>query len=902
MTKQSPRQDQASDKLQAPTVITGHTNADFDCLAAIVAAGKLYPDGVLIFPGSQEKNLRDFFIQSATYLYNFHSLKDIDQSSVQRLVLVDTRQKSRLKHVQSLWEREDIEVHVYDHHPDTEEDVPATEQTVLSWGATTSILIERLRKRNIRLTPDEATLLGLGLYEDTGCFTFSSTTSHDLSAAAWLRDQGMDPNFIADMVQRELSAEQVALLNELLDGAVTHDINGIEVVVSQVTTEEFVGDFALLVHKMMDMQNLRVFFALGRMQDRIHVVARSRTPEVNVGQICASFGGGGHPYAASATVKDRTLAQVKDELFGLLYSHINPQIQIRDLMSAPPITVDDQATLQHASEVMTRYGLKAVPAMSRGTRQCAGILEHQLADRAVAHGLGQMPVSEYMGREFASVKPDTSLYPAMEIILGQRQRLVPVVEDDQLVGVITRTDLINTLIAEPARIPESMLPERRRERNIRTLLHNSLPQEVVAMLTQAGDLARDLGYHVYAVGGFVRDILLHRRNLDVDLVVEGDGIYFARRLALDLGGRVRAHKKFKTAVIILPDGQRIDVATARLEYYEHPAALPTVELSTVKMDLSRRDFTVNALAVQLDPEQFGRLVDFFGGQKDIKEKTIRVMHSLSFVEDPTRILRAVRFEQRFHFQLGGQTERLIKNAQRLNMMHKLSGSRVFGELRLILNESKPLACLQRLESFNILESIHPLLKLDGNRQRILEETERVLGWYRLLYLDPEPRPWLVYFLGLCSGYNQSQVHLLAHRLAFPQKRENFIQQLRQDISQCREQLGSWMQNHGQVSDLFFLLEPLPLEGVLYLMARGYKDPVRRHLSLYLTQYRGQEPDITGKDLQQMGLPSGPLYRTILQRVLAAKLDGKAPDRPAQLEMAAGLARQLDDTPSEVRTR
>lgn len=897
MSQSKKRQDPQANQLAAPTVITGHTNADFDCLAAIVAAGKLYPEGVLIFPGSQEKNLRDFFIQSATYLYNFRNFKEVDQSTVQRLVLVDTRQKSRLKHVQPLWERSDIAIHVYDHHPDTEEDVQATRATVNAWGATTSILVAQLQSNSIAVSPDEATLLGLGLYEDTGCFTFSSTTSHDLSAAAWLREQGMDPNFIAEMVQRELSATQVALLNELLDVAVTHDINGIEVVVSQVTTEEFVSDFALLVHKMMDMQNLRTFFALGRMQDRIHVVARSRTPEVNVGQICASFGGGGHPYAASATVKDRTLAQVKDELFGLLYSHINPQIQIRDLMSAPPITVEQEASLHYASEVMTRYGLKAIPALRSGTRECVGILEHQLADRAVAHGLGQMSVSEYMGREFTTVQPDSSLYPTMEIILGQRQRLVPVLQDASLIGVITRTDLINTLIAEPARIPESMLPERRRERNIRTLLQNNLPQEVVTMLTQAGNLARDMGYHVYAVGGFVRDILLHRRNLDVDLVVEGDGIRFARRLALEMGGRVRAHKKFKTAVLILPDEQRIDVATARLEYYEHPAALPTVELSTVKMDLSRRDFTINALAVQLDPEQFGKLVDFFGGQKDIKEKTIRVMHSLSFVEDPTRILRAVRFEQRFHFQLGGQTERLIKNAQRLNMMHKLSGSRVFGELRLILNESKPVACLQRLESFNILESIHPLLKLDTNRQRLLEETERVLGWYRLLYLDPQPRAWLVYFLGLCSGFNQSQVHLLAHRLAFPQKRETLVQQLRYDIAQARKQLGVWMQKTGQVSELFFLLEPLPLEGVLHLMARGHKDPLRRHLSLYLTQYRGQEPDMSGKDLRQMGLAPGPQYRTILQRVLAAKLDGKAPDRPAQLEMAAALAREYSKTQS-----
>jgi tRNA nucleotidyltransferase (CCA-adding enzyme) len=226
------------------------------------------------------------------------------------------------------------------------------------------------------------------------------------------------------------------------------------------------------------------------------------------------------------------------------------------------------------------------------------------------------------------------------------------------------------------------------------------------------------------------------------------------------------------------------------------------------------------------------------------------------------------------------------------MIHKLSGSRIFGELRLIMNESRPLACLQRLDAYHILEAIHPLLKLDSNRQRLLEEIERVLGWYRLLYLDPEPRAWLVYFLGLCSGYKQSQVHLLAHRLAFPKKREELIQQLRKDILKVRKELDQWLKDQGQVSELFFLLTPLPLEGVLYLMAQSYQDPVRRHLSLFLTQYRGQEADISGKDLINLGLPSGPVYRTILDQVLAAKLDGKAPDRPAQLELAAALARRL----------
>ena len=884
---------QKKSKIKAATVITGHSNADFDALGAMVAAGKLYQDVALIFPGSQEKNLKDFFIQSATYLFNFQSFKDIDPEAVETLVAVDTRQRSRLKHVEPLLDRDSVQVHTYDHHPDTDDDIPADHSVVKPWGSTTAIIMQEIMERGIEVTQDEATIMGLGLYEDTGSFTFSSTTSHDLTAAAWLRDRGMDLNIIADLVKQDLSAEQVALLNTLLDSASTHDINGVEVVIAEISTDRYVGDFAVLVHKMVDMENLRVIFALGRMQDRIHVVARSRTPEVDVGQICSSLGGGGHPYAASATVKEKTLAQVKDELFGLLYSHINPQILVTSLMSGPAVTVQEDTTIAQASEIMTRYGLKAVPVVDGASGECTGILEHQLADKAVSHGLGDVQVGEYMMRDITSVSPETDLYPVMEIILGQRQRLVPVISDEKIVGVITRTDLINSLVKEPARIPDSLLPERKRERQITALMRERLPKEIFGLLQEAGRLAEKRGITVYAVGGFVRDILLYRPNLDLDLVVEDDGIDFARELSRKLDGRVRAHKKFRTAVVILPDGQRIDVATARLEYYEHPAALPTVELSSIKMDLFRRDFTINALALELNPDSFGRLVDFFGGQKDIKDRNIRVLHSLSFVEDPTRILRAIRFEQRFTFRIGGQTERLIKNAVKLNMFHKLSGSRVFQELKLILEEKNPLACLVRMEKFGVLQSIHPLLKLDPTKERILQEMDKVISWYRLLYLEQHLEAWMVYFLGLCAGFDPAQVRILARRLAFTKKLERSFISLRGDIDKAVEKLHRWQHANGPMSELYFIMEKLPLEGVLYLMGRSQKESLRKSISQYLTQLRGQRLDISGDDLKRLGFEPGPEFSRILDEILAAKIDGLASDRQSQLELAKAIRQQQD---------
>lgn len=874
------------------TVITAHANADFDALAAMIAASRLYPDAVLIFPGSQEKNLRNYFIQSTTYLFNFKSFKDIDPSDVDLLVIVDTRQKSRVAHVQALLDKPGIRIHVFDHHPDTEEDVAAEYSRVVFWGSTTTIIIHELMAKGLVPTIEEATVLGLGIFEDTGSFTFSSTTPQDFSAAAWLRQHGMDLGVISDLLARDLSSEQIRVLSELIESAKTHDFHGIKVVVAEVSTEEFISDFAYLVHKFIDMENIRVMFALGRMGDRIHVVARSRSSEVNVGFICSFFGGGGHGYAASATVKDKTLSEVRDELLGLLYSHINPQIVAGSLMSKPPVVIESGRSMADAAELMMRFGLKSVAVVAPGGMRCVGVLEQNIADKGVAHGLREVPLAEYMLTDYARVSPTADLHQVMEIIIGKRQRFLPVVEGEEIVGVITRTDLVNLLVEQSARIPEAIMPDRKRDRNIRPVMRTRLAGSIIALLEQAGQLAHDLGYKIYAVGGFVRDILLGRPNLDIDLVVEGDGIQFARELAKARQGRVKEHLKFKTAVVVFPDGQRIDVATARLEYYEYPTALPTVELSSIKMDLYRRDFTVNALALNLSPGHFGQLMDFFGAQRDIKEKTIRVLHSLSFVEDPTRILRAVRFEQRFSFRIDGQTLRLIKNAVQLNLFSKLSGTRLTHELQLILNEENVLECLSRLQELKLLAAIHPLLNMDAERQRVLMELHKVHNWYALLYLESPVNTWRLYMLGLTMGAERDQLEGICRRLHFSDRDLRDFMTLRDHLGEALARLMVWQDGQSSMSDIFFTLDALPIEGVLFLMARSRREVMRKNISQYLTRLRSQELFIDGADLKALGLQSGPGFARILRRVRAAAVDGEAANRERQLELAKTLVEEL----------
>ena len=873
------------------TVITCHANADFDALASMIAVSKLYQGAALVFPGTQESSLKDYFIQSAMYLFNFRTLKDIDPQGVKLLVVVDTRQRSRLAHVETLFDIPGLEIHVYDHHPATDDALEAAVDLYRPWGATTTIIIEKLKEQSLSVSADEATIMGLGIFEDTGGFTFKSTTEHDFVAAGWLKTMGMDLDVIRDIMSRELSTEQIAILSELIDSATTHTINGVDIVMTEVSLESYVGDFALLTHKLMDMENIRVLFAIGRMGDRVQLVARSKAHEVDVGVVCASFGGGGHAYAASASIKDRTISQVKDEIFALLYSHINPQLVVKDFMSSPVVRIQTTQTVAQAAEIMVRYGLKAVPVVEYGDQVC-GIIENSVAEKAVGHGLGEERVTEYMLEDFHGVTEDQDLYQVMEIILGQRQRLVPVLRDHELVGVITRTDLINLMVQEPARIPESLLSDKRQEKNIRQLLLERLPKDILGLLQLAGQVGQELGVEVYAVGGFVRDLLLAIPNDDIDLVVEGDGVVFAQNLGSRLGARVRPHLKFRTAVLILPGGKKIDVATARLEYYEYPAALPIVELSSLKMDLYRRDFSINTLAVHLCPPHFGRMVDFFGGQQDIKDGIIRVLHSLSFVEDPTRIIRAIRFEQRFQFKIGGQTERLIKNAVRLSIFQKLSGARIRHELRLLTEDSAPLDALIRMRDLGLLQEIHPLLSFPQTKEALLEEIEKVITWYKLLFREEAPDIWIVYFLGLVSGFDAQQVYSLTTRLQFAPRRVELVESTRRQLRYVAMQLAQWAKNTGTPADLCEILAPLSLEGVLYSMAKQRKQDQRKAISHYLTHLQDVGIAVTGRDIESLGLPPGPQFAIILKAVKRAVLNGEVRTREEQLGLARRLVKSL----------
>lgn len=879
---------------QAPqTIITAHVNADFDALASMVAAKKLYPEAVIIAPPYREKSGVNYFLDSIAYIFNFQQPKDCDLSQVKKLVVVDTRQRGRISHIAEVLNNPGLEIHVYDHHPDSDDDLPADFSLVKQIGSTTTIIGQILKEKNIVIMPDEATMMGLGLYEDTGSFTFSSTTEEDLLIGAWLRRNMMDLSIVSDLVNNSLTSQQVLILNRMIENAATHEVHGISILVTEVVLDQYVDDFSVLTHQMMEMESAKVVLALAQMGDRVQLVARSRVPEkVDVGKLCSSLGGGGHSYAAAASIKDKTLPEVKAELFAVLFSTINDEITVGTQMTAPAKVVEDTDSMDTAEAVMLRYGLKAVPVVAAGSMRCVGFLEYQTAARAIGHKLGELHVAEYMHAKARTLRIDSSLYTAMEIILSQRQRMVPVVDEaDNVVGVLTRTDIMRLLLDESIRISDGTpVSSQQKKRNVKPLLHEKIPDIYYNLLRTVGELGDKLGVSVYAVGGFVRDLLMDRVNLDMDVTVEGDGIAFARSLADLLGGRMRSHPKFQTAIVIFTDGngeeQRVDVATARLEYYDHPGALPTVELSSIKMDLGRRDFTINALAIQLNSENFGDLVDPFGAQRDMKEKNIRVLHSLSFVEDPTRVLRAIRFEKRFGFKIDPQTEKLIKNCLQLGFLRHLSGARLQNELKHIFDEKSPLLCIERMENLGVLSDIHPSLKLTPHKIDLLAATEEVISWYKLLFLKEEPENSSLYLMGLCPSLKYKEMQDVLERLMFTERAKNDFMSMREATRAATKHLTAWLKSEKRsMRELYNILIKLPLEGVLHLMALSAFKDIRKDISHYLSRLWHMQLDISGDDLIQMGAERGPGIGMTLRRVMEAKADGKAETRAEQLELA-----------------
>jgi tRNA nucleotidyltransferase (CCA-adding enzyme) len=884
-------------------IVLTHEQADFDALASLLCASLLFERAVPVLPRRMNRNVRAFLTLYGVNL-PFVDPRDLSGDPIDTITLVDTQSMVSLKGMSA-----QTQVNVIDHHPLRENLPPNWQVTSVALGATTTFLIEALQEHNGLLTTIQATLMLIGIYEDTGSLTYTRTTPRDLHAAAYLIEQGASLKIASDFLNHPLSDQQQALYDQLRKAVEVYNIHGHTIIVSTGDAEKMKEELSTVVHKMRDLLDPDALFVLIKTGGGVQLIARSTSDQIDVAEIASEFGGGGHERAAAGLIREGTLEEIHAELIRILPERVRPAVTVAQIMSRGPQLLETNTPVEEAAQRMRRYGYEGYPVMQNG--RLVGLLTRRAVDRALGHKLNLTAASLMEAGNF-TVSPQDSIEKLQQVMTESGWGQIPVIDPEtgEIIGIVTRTDLLKTLTPQPE-IPG--------KQNLASRLEAALPPIRMALLKAVAQEAYNQHVALFLVGGLVRDLLLDRPSQDLDLVVEGDAIALSEALCEQFGGRITTHNRFGTAKWHLGDirsklalslgkwtrtftasgGERhtrwpqrqemskrtstqqyaqitlqenqlpetLDLVSARTEFYNYPTALPVVERSSIKLDLHRRDFTINTLALRLDGHHYGELHDYWGGVSDIKHKLVRVLHSLSFVDDPTRMLRAVRFEQRFQFQIEGRTLELLKEAQ--SLLERVSGDRLRHEFDHIFEDDAADKIMERLRQLGLLEAIHPALSWDvwlGEKLKLLPANTPSVDW-ELQITGSLLKRRLSYCLWLLR-MEAITVRQISKRLKLSASLNTAVVEA-SELWQAMPGLAA--RKASQVVKLFDGTSPLA-RNALYLAC---DDPdSKAQLYHYASRWRKITPTIDGNNLKERGIPPGPIYRTILERLRAAWLDGE----------------------------
>jgi len=405
--------------------------------------------------------------------------------------------------------------------------------------------------------------------------------------------------------------------------------------------------------------------------------------------------------------------------------------------------------------------------------------------------------------------------------------------------------------------------------NLSAKINEQLPVELVSFMQAAGEMAQRQGRKLYLVGGVVRDLLLGRANLDLDLVFEGDAVKLAQKLADIKKGKVTVHTRFGTAKLRW-DNWSVDLTTARAETYYKPCVLPVVKPASIKEDLFRRDFTINAMAIELSASHYGQLLDLFGGQDDLEHKLIRVLHEKSFVDDATRIWRGLRYEQRLGFQLEPVTLKLLKRG--ISYLDKVSGDRIRHELELVLKEAYPEKVLSRADELGVLAKLHPALKADGWLVEKFEPARKISS--------PDSPSLGLYLALLTYRLTEEENEQLISYLRLPKS----VAQALRDTMTIKARLKLLDDSGLPPSGIYSILHGYSLSAVMANALASDSPVARQHLNLYLSKLRHIKPALNGEDLKKLGVAQGPRIKEMLNKLLEARLNGEVISKREEAEL------------------
>ncbi len=850
--------------MRAEQVIATHGNTDFDAFGAMLAARLLYP-GAVVAVGSLNRNVRDFYRLHADEFEDVVDAGRLELDTIKRLVVVEATNASRLGELEAVALDPRVEKVLFDHHD--EAPLPTwvqPEAAVRSAdGALTTTLVGILAERELHPTPLEATAFALGIHEDTGSLTYQTATQRDVDALAWCLRHGARQDFVSAYLHAPLQGAERDLLYELMRSIEPVDAAGEEVLLASVRWPEYVDGVSNLAHKVVDLTDAKALVVLVEMDDRVFAVVRSRSDSIDASALAGALGGGGHAHAASAIARGE-LDEARSTVLEALGQAVREPRRAADVMSAPARSVGRDATVREAMILCQRHGQSGVFVVEEG--RVAGGVSREDLDKAIGHGLAHAPVRGIMSGHVHTATEESTLAELQALVTSADDGRIAVLRGEELVGVVGRADLLRALEGVA---PRPTAPTETIAAELQSIGRLAPIVDAVAAL---GDRAPA----VYLVGGTVRDVLLGEENLDVDIAVEGDAIAFARDLAQALGGRYTPHERFGTAIVSYGEDERVDVVTTRTEFYDSPGALPTVERAGLQEDLNRRDFTINAMAASLRAEDFGLLVDPHGGRPDLNARVLRVLHNLSFIDDPTRIFRGIRYEARYGLRFDDHTAGLARACIELGLVGDLSSARLRDELVALLEDPGAPDGIRRLGELGADKAIHAHLRGD-------DEAATLFGRARALArdLDVEVPDWRLGIAALARELTSDEVYGWLERLKVRRRDIGRIAGAVTVAPRIAERLRGETLEPAEVVALADAFAP---DAPLVALAWEEQPALRE----YFERLRDVRLEIGGEDLKAMGLAESPYVGDVLAEIRKRKLNGELAGRDAELAAAREL--------------
>lgn len=914
-------------------LILCHTTADFDALGAAVGLTRLKPGAKIVLSGGCHPAVREFLALHRDE-YALIERRSVNPLQIRSLMVVDTQMRDRLGKTAEWLDLPQLEtIELYDHHLDAASDIPATQVDIEPVGATTTLMVEKLQavlgescKTEVILSPAEATVMALGIHVDTGSLSYEASTPRDALALAWLMQQGASLSVVADYLDSGLSPQLQELLTLGLENLQTETIQGYQFAWVLLKAAGYVPGLSSLAAQLMELTDVDALL-LGVQygvktdaEERLTVIGRSRIENTNLHHLFQPWGGGGHSQAASLTWRGVQVDAIVEQLVDQFKAQIPQALTARDLMSSPVRTILPETTIQQAQRILLRYGHSGLSVVDEAGK-LIGMISRRDIDIALHHGFSHAPVKGYMSSNLKTIQPETPLPTIESLMVTYDIGRLPVLENGQLVGIVTRTDVLRQLhqdktqgMQRPSQSEGAALRYCPLPQIMGQMLRDRLTPQLWQVLTAAAKAAEKRGSHLYVVGGAVRDLLLADPNdsvllEDIDLVVDkaypislktslseeidgvqsleetGAGVELARELQQHYPTvRLQVHGRFQTAALLWHKDPKlgslwIDIATARTEFYPYPAANPEVEASSIRQDLYRRDFTINALAIRLTDPRSGTLLDFFGGLQDLEAKSIRVLHANSFIEDPTRIYRAVRFAVRLGFEIEAQTEGYIRYAllsgiydRSISTNHKAPAlqTRLKSELKYILQANYWKPALKLLGDLGALRCIHPTLELTDSLWQKMRLIDRGLQRFQPLEIREHWQLLLEVLLAQLAPEYRANV---AENLQLADDSIERLKNLDTRLQSIQEELPK-CQYPSQV------VQRLKSESLATLILVAVESPkhIRKLIWNYITKLSQIQSPIDGNDLKQMGYKPSPQFKQILDELLAATLDGKVCDR------------------------